>query len=243
MIDIKRLKIAYGKYVVLNDTSLKLTKSYTILGNNGSGKSSFAKAVSGLIPYTGSIKVNEKEVAQTDPKELAKCITYIPPKLESFDQNITLFEFVLFSRYAYKSRFADFSNSDREIANKILEFLDLKILASKTIGNLSSGESALALIATALATNSNIMIFDEPTANLDPKNSKKIAKVIKNLLEKHQILLITHDIALARFMELDVLFMQNSRLSFYEYKTFFCDKTLSNLYGVTFKNMEIFYEN
>jgi iron complex transport system ATP-binding protein len=242
MIETDRLKIAYRKHTVLNETTLKLTKSYTILGNNGSGKSSFAKAISGLIPYSGSIKVNKKEVSQTDPKELAKLITYIPPKLESFDQNITLFEFVLLSRYAYKSRFFDFSHSDREITKKIINSLGLEPLASKSIGSLSSGESALALIATALATNSNIMIFDEPTANLDPKNSKKIAQIIKDLLKRHQILLITHNITFARFMELDILFIQDGRLSFYEYETFFCDKTLSNLYGVTFKNMEIFYE-
>ena len=85
------------------------------------------------------------------------------------------------------------------------------------------------------------MIFDEPTANLDPHNTKIIAQQIKKLQKHHQVILITHDLHLACYFEADVAFIKEQKLTLYT-KDFFNDTTLSELYNVTFKSLVAQYE-
>jgi iron complex transport system ATP-binding protein len=105
---------------------------------------------------------------------------------------------------------------------------------------LSSGEQQLTLIAQALAQQSEIIIFDEPTANLDPHNSKIIAEHIKGLKEYHQIILITHDLNLASYVQNPVLFIKEKKAHYYE-DGFFDDSVLKELYGVEFESLAVKY--
>ena len=242
MIEIENLFISYADKNILDDISLNIGSSCSILGNNGSGKSSFAKALSGLLPYNGSIRIDNKEVSKYEVKELAKKIAYIPTKLDIYDKSLNVFEFVLFSRYAYKKSFFDFSKEDKMTVGRTLASLGIESLENLPLHTLSSGESALVLIAAALVTQSQIVIFDEPTANLDPKNAQKIAKIIKELQKTHQIVCITHDIKLAKFLGFDILFIREQKMKSFSYRQFFCDEMLSKLYDVPFVGLEVFYD-
>jgi ABC-type cobalamin/Fe3+-siderophores transport system ATPase subunit len=96
-------------------------------------------------------------------------------------------------------------------------------------------------MASALCRESKIMIYDEPTANLDPYNSKIVANYIKNLKNTHQIILITHDLHLASFIGSDIAFIKEQHVAFYG-DTFFNDKILEELYGVSFNSLVLEYE-
>ena len=148
---------------------------------------------------------------------------------------------MLLGRFAYKKNFLDYSDKDRKITKETLEFLKISHLSSNIVSSLSSGEQQLVLIAQALAGQSKIIIFDEPTANLDPHNSKIIAEHIKGLKEYHQIILITHDLHLASFVDSPVLFIKNRTTHYYE-EDFFTDETLQELYGVAFNSMVLTYD-
>ena len=241
MIEPTKLGIQYGSKRVLDGVSIMLAKNYILLGSNGSGKSSLAKAVCGITPYDGEVFVDGKDIKVYAKKELAKKIAYVPTRLDIFEADITLFEFVLFGRYAYKESFVGFDVEDEKIVKEKLRFLDLEHLKEQKMGELSSGETNLALIASALVSQAHIIIFDEPTANLDPKNAKKIAAIIKNLQASHQILLITHDIELAHFIGFDTLFIRKRKLLEFSKEEFFKDDTLSRLYGVEFQDLRVFY--
>jgi len=241
MIEIKELGIRYGSKGVLDGVTHTFAKNYTLLGSNGSGKSSLAKALCDLIEYEGEVLVQGRNIKEYGRKELAKQIAYVPTRLDIFEADITLFEFVLFGRYAYKESFVGFDVEDEEIVREKLRFLGLEHLKDHKMGELSSGETNLALIASALVSEAGVIIFDEPTANLDPKNGKKIADVIKNLQQKHQILLITHDIELAHFIGFDVLFIKERKLFEFSSEEFFHDSTLSSLYGAEFHDLRVFY--
>ena len=88
---------------------------------------------------------------------------------------------------------------------------------------------------------SDIVIFDEPTANLDPKNSKAIARHIKKLKKDHTVILITHDLHLAHYINSPVGFIKEHTLHYFE-DDFFNDKKLEELYGVAFHALAVQYD-
>ena len=240
MIDIQNLTCSYKNNIVLDGISAQLKGSSVILGSNGSGKSTLAKTICLLLKYSGKIELDGKDLQQFSKKELAQKISYIPAKLDIYDEFINLKEFVLLGRFAYKENFGNYTKKDEIIADDAIEFLNIAHLKTQEMKSLSSGEAQLALIAQALTQQSEIFIFDEPTANLDPANTKLIAKEIKNLKKNHQVILITHDIHLAKYFESSVLFIKDKQAVYFE-NNFFQDENLSMLYGVEFNNMVLNY--
>jgi iron complex transport system ATP-binding protein len=241
MIKLDSIGCKYSDKTILKDISLEIENHLTILGANGSGKSTLAKAICNLIEYEGRVSIDGEDIKNISLKKRAQLISYIPAKLEVYDPYISVEEFVLLSRFAYKKNFLDYSDKDKKITQNTLEFLKISHLKESTINSLSSGESQLVLIASALTAQSKVIILDEPTANLDPHNSKIIAQHIKGLKEYHQVILITHDLHLASFIESPTLFIKNSSASYYE-DNFFKDSVLKELYGVEFSDLAVKYE-
>ena len=241
MIELKNLSCFYEKELILKNITQKFSSHISILGANGSGKSTLAKALCNLTPFTGTIIIDGKEAEAYGAKERAKKIAYIPTKLEFYDEFLTVEEFVLLGRFAHKESFFDYTKYDREIAEKSIGLLHLEHLKEQILSSLSSGETALVLIAQALAQESKIIIFDEPTANLDPKNTKIIAQHIKQLKQTHQIILITHDLHLAYFIDNPVLFLKEKSANYFE-ERFFTDTNLSHLYDVPIKSLAVEYD-
>jgi len=241
-IEIQDLQCSYNSTPLFKGVDLTIDTHLTILGANGAGKSTFAKALCALTPYSGKIYLNTKELRNFSAKELARHLFYVPTKLESFDTRISVFEFVLLSRFAHKDPFFEYSLDDKQRAKESLEKLFLTHLSDHALSSLSSGESALVLIAAALCSQSQIIIFDEPTANLDPANAKKVATHIKELKKTHTILLITHDLHLACFLQSPVAFLKEGVFSLFEDpSSFFDDAVLERLYGVKFHNLAVSY--
>jgi len=201
MIKLDSLRCSYDDKTIINDITLEIDNHLSILGANGSGKSTLAKALCSLIEYDGRVSVDSKDTKELSLKERAKLISYIPAKLEVYDPYISVEEFVLLGRFAHKQNFLDYSDKDRKITQETLDFLKISHLKKHTLNSLSSGEAQLTLIAAALTAQSKIIILDEPTANLDPHNSKIIAQHIKGLKEYHQVILITHDLHLAAYID------------------------------------------
>ncbi|MCD6172570.1 MAG: ABC transporter ATP-binding protein [Sulfurimonas sp.] len=241
MIELKSLACGFNEKVILQNINLNIENHLSILGANGSGKSTLAKAICSLIEFDGEVfidSVNTKELSLIDK---AKTLSYIPAKLEIYDSFITVDEFVLLGRFPYKKSYFDYSEKDKKIASNTLEFLKISHLKNNIVSSLSSGEQQLVLIAQALAQQSKIIIFDEPTANLDPHNSKIIAEHIKGLKEYHQIILITHDLHLASYVNNPVVFIKDKTTTLYE-NNFFNDDNLEELYNVKFNSLVAQYD-
>ena len=241
MIELRDVYCHFDERHIFKKFSLKVESHLCILGANGSGKSTLAKSICGLSKYSGTIKIDGQNIQTIDSKAKAKCISYIPAKLEIYDSYMLVEEFVLLGRFAHKKSFFDYSAEDREIVKQTLEFLKITHLKSSLVSSLSSGEQQLILIAQALAQQSQIIIFDEPTANLDPHNSKIIAQHIKDLKEYHQVILITHDLHLAAYIDSPVLFIKETQVNYHK-ENFFTDATLHELYGVRFKELVVQYD-
>ncbi len=241
MIKLDAVKCQYDKKIIFQDISIDINSHLNILGANGSGKSTLAKAICNLVDYEGVISIEGIDAKELSLLQRAKLISYIPTKLEVYDLYISVEEFVLLSRFAYKKNILDYSDIDKKITLNTLEFLKITHLKNSTIDSLSSGEAQLVLIASALTQQSKIIIFDEPTANLDPHNSKVIAQHIKGLKDYHQVILITHDLHLASYIDSPTLFIKDLDAIYYE-RDFFKNEILKELYGVEFDNLAVKYE-
>ncbi len=241
VIELQNLSCEFDDKIILESINLKIKKHLCVLGANGAGKSTLAKAICGLISYEGEVQVDAKNLKEFSLIEKAKMLSYIPAKLELHDPFISVEEFVLLSRFPYKRSFLDYSQDDKCITQGTLEFLKISHLKSHALSSLSSGEQQLVLMAGALVQQSKVIIFDEPTANLDPLNTKIIAQHLKGLKEYHQIILITHDVHLASYLEIPVAFVKEKSLLYYE-NNFFTDTNLEKLYGVKFKLLVAQYD-
>jgi len=238
-----KLTCKYDNQLILDEISLHVKKNLSILGANGSGKSTLAKTLCNLIDYEGIIFIAGKDITHLTPLELAKTVTYIPAKLEVHDPYISVYEFILLGRFPYKQSFFQYSQNDKECVDKNIKLLNIEHLKEHAIHSLSSGEQQLVLIAQALTQESRIIIFDEPTANLDPFNSKLIANHIKQLKNSHQIILITHDLHLASYIDTPIVFISKHKADYYEENsTFFDTSVLEKLYGVAFDTLAVKYE-
>ena len=241
MINLQNLSCSFNQKTILQNINLEIKEHTTILGANGSGKSTLAKAICSLLKYDGEVIINSTNTKELNLIQRAKLLSYIPAKLEVYDPFISVEEFVLLGRFAYKKSFFEYSLQDKNITSQTLDFLKIYHLKEHTITSLSSGEAQLVLIAQALTQQSKIIIFDEPTANLDPNNSKIIAQQIKGLKEYHQIILITHDLHLASYVNSPIVFIKDNSATLYE-EDFFEQKNLQELYGVEFNSLAVKYD-
>lgn len=200
-----------------------------ILGSNGAGKSTLAKVLCG-ISYSDSVELFSKELHHLSAKERAELINYIPPKLEIFDEYISLREYLelseLYSKLSVKH---------------ILGLLDLETLQHKPCITLSSGEQQLSMLASSLLHNAKLTIFDEPTANLDPQKTLKVAKILKSDKIQNRII-ITHDLNLAYKLGYKILYMLNGKIEFFdENKKFFEDSNLNKFFGTSLKRIDNYF--
>jgi len=160
MIKLNGVSCGYENKRILEDVSLALdTQSHlSIFGLNGSGKSTLAKAICGLIDYQGSITIDGKELRTLSHIERAQRISYIPAKIELFEQYNTLEEFVLLGRYPHKAAYQNYTAEDHQITRAALKTMKIDSLSARSLHTLSSGQQQMALIAQALTQESDLII-------------------------------------------------------------------------------------
>ena len=195
IVAIKDLNFSYEQTLVLSDVNLDIypLDSICIVGPNGGGKTTLIKLILGLLtPDNGSVKV-----FGGTPKQARLRMGYVP-QYASFDPffPISVKEVVCMGRLG-KSFSGRYSASDKEIAMGALEKVDLKQYAEKPFSALSGGQRQRVLIARALATGGDLMILDEPTANIDHSAETKFFDLLTELNKKMTILMVTHEVGFA----------------------------------------------
>ena len=193
VIKIRDLVFSYGGPTILENIQLDIEAQEFVgmVGPNGSGKTTLLKIILGLLkPDKGSVEVLGKP-----PNQAVKEIGYMP-QFTPFSRNfpITVEETVLMGRLGKTSRIGLFGKTDKELAAESMEAVEIINLRKRSIGSLSGGQLQRVLIARALTCNPEIMILDEPTANVDMKVEKDIFDLLKKLNEKITIIVVTHDI-------------------------------------------------
>lgn len=203
MLEIKNLTVKYEK-TILENVNLKLDKKiYGLMGMTGSGKTTFIKAVLGLIKYEGEILLNGKLL---DVRKGFQVVFQNP--FNSFDPKrsirFSISEIIRLNNTNYKLD---------ELAEKVginPEFMD------KYPSELSGGELQRLSIARALAGNPEVFILDEPTSALDVENQKKILDILKEIKDV-TIIFISHDMNVLKYLSDEILVL-NPKKKNIEYK-------------------------
>ena len=189
MIEVKNVTKKYGKVVAVDDISFTINEGEIIglLGPNGAGKSTTMNMLTGYIEQTsGTIIVDGYDMLKK-PKKAKREIGYMPEGVPLYT-DLTVKEFV---RYMAEIKKVD-KKERKEKVEKIIEQTGLKDVEKKLIRNLSRGYKQRVSMAGALVGEPKILILDEPTVGLDPKQITEIRNLIKKLGKKHTVILSSH---------------------------------------------------
>ncbi|HSH35618.1 ABC transporter ATP-binding protein [Schnuerera sp.] len=243
MIEIKGLTCGYGNKMVLEDVSFTGDTGdiICILGPNGSGKSTLIKTILGLLkPFKGEILVKNKDIKNWNWKERATKISYIPQSFGSTFQ-YKVMDIVLMGRTPYLNLISSPSKKDEQIAEKALENLNILDLKDKIYSQLSGGERQLVKIAQAIAQQSEIVIMDEPTNNLDFNNQVVILKHLKEWVSKGvTVIMATHYPEHALLHGTKALLVKDGKVEEIENpKENLKEEDLKDLYNIDLKVIEL----
>jgi zinc transport system ATP-binding protein len=193
VIDLRDVGFAYNDRLILDSVDLvvKAMDFTSIVGPNGGGKTTLLKLICGLLkPRSGSIEV----LGQT-PREARTRIGYMPQSAQLDPLfPITVREVVLTGRLSSHRWFGRYSNEDRRIADESLAEVGLSDASDNPFFSLSGGQRQRVLIGRALATQPDILLLDEPTANFDPKAEQSFYKLLRDLNKRLTIVLVSHDL-------------------------------------------------
>lgn len=189
MIKVQNVTKMYNKFLAVDDISFEIADGEIVgfLGPNGAGKSTTMNMITGFIePTSGEIIVNGYDINQK-PKQAKKQIGYMPENVPLYLE-LTVKEFV---SYMADLKLVKRSEKKTEI-DRVIEVTGLKDVQGKLIRNLSRGYRQRVSLAGALVGNPPILILDEPTVGLDPKQVIEIRNLIKSLGKEHTILISSH---------------------------------------------------
>jgi zinc transport system ATP-binding protein len=194
IVECRSLSFGYGKALVLEDVNFTIQRgdSLCVIGPNGGGKSTLVKLILGLIePSRGSLTI----LGQS-PQKAQRKMGYVPQAMR-FDAQfpISALDIVLMGRLD-RLLVGPFSRKCREAALAALDEVGMIDLAKRPFSDLSGGERQRVMIARALACEPELLILDEPTANIDLSIEAHLIETLVKLREKLTILMVTHDLDL-----------------------------------------------
>ena len=198
MIQVESLSFSYGSHSILRNVSFFLEQGecVAVLGNNGAGKSTLVSCISRLRrPSSGSVLIDGVPVSQMTRNELAQQVSYVAQKNEL--AHTTVFDAVLLGRKPHMKWGP--SDVDYDVAEHALRAVGMEDCRLRYMNQLSGGEQQKVMLARAIAQEPKLMLLDEPTSSLDPRNQYESMELIRHCAHGHHIavLVVIHDLNLA----------------------------------------------
>ena len=189
MIEVRNLTKKYGNHVAVEDLSFRVEEGqiYGFLGPNGAGKSTTMNMITGyLAASSGTITINGYDVLK-DPEQAKKSIGYLP-ELPPLYMDMTVVEYLSFVAELKKVPKKERAQQMEEVMEKTA----IKDMGGRLIKNLSKGYKQRVGLAQAMLGNPQVIILDEPSVGLDPKQIIEMRELIRSLGRKHTIILSSH---------------------------------------------------
>ncbi|MEM8485277.1 MAG: ABC transporter ATP-binding protein [Bacteroidota bacterium] len=183
-----------------------------IIGPNGSGKTTLLRAISGLLPYEGTLAFKGEAVADWDTRKRAQAMAVLP-QVSSITFDFRVRDYVTLGRLPHKGWLENENKDDLSQVDAVLEMLDLVGLADRTLPSLSGGERQRVLLAQALVQETETLLLDEPTSHLDVYHQFDLLKRLRGLVTAGKtVVVVFHDLTMAARFTDTLLALKDGRL-------------------------------
>lgn len=242
MLKCEDIRFRYGRTgpLVLSGASLELKAGEIgiLLGKNGAGKTTLFKNILGIQkPSDGCVTFDGENLLKLPRRERARRIAYVPQDIQFGE--LSVFDSVLMGRVSYFGLKA--GPEDYKAVEKILEDMGLTAYADRNVDALSGGERQKIAIARAMAQEPKLMVFDEPTGNLDIANEHLILTEAKKLAREKGIAVLSslHDLNQALNFGDRFFFLKDGVVKYTGGKEVFQEETIEDIFGLRVRIVEI----
>lgn len=239
---VKDLTKRYDGKTVVNSVSFEIPKGKVIslIGPNGAGKSTVMGIISRLIARDGGVVNFEgTDIGKWKSKELAKRLAILTQS-NNIQMKLTVRELVTFGRFPYSG--GHNTDEDDAIIDKAIEYMELREIQDQFIDELSGGQRQRAYIAMVIAQDTEYVLLDEPTNNLDIYHASNMMKIVRRLCDElgKTVILVLHEINYAAFYSDYICAFTDGKIEkFGTVEEVMTKENLSRIYNVDFEIMEI----
>lgn len=232
----------YDEKTVVNDVSFSLPKGKvtSLIGPNGAGKSTVMSIISRLIaPDNGSVVIEKKDINKWNSKELSKHLAILT-QTNNIQMKLTVEELVAFGRFPHSG--GRLNSKDKEMIDKAIDYMELETFRERFIDELSGGQRQRAYIAMVIAQDTEYVLLDEPTNNLDIYHASNLMKIVRRLCDElgKTVILVLHEINYAAFYSDYICAFKDGRVAkFGTVDEVMTKEVLSEIYNVDFEIMNI----
>ena len=199
-----------GNTQVLNGIDLALPSGRwtSIVGPNGAGKSTLLKALAGLLPHTGTVSLLGQPLATLPGRVRAQQLAWLGQN-ESTGEDLTVWDVAMLGRLPHQAWLAAPSVADHAAVEQALRATQAWDWRARSLGQLSGGERQRVLLARALAVQAQVLLMDEPLANLDPPHQADWLRVVRDLIGQGKtVVSVLHEISFALHADQMVIMAQ-----------------------------------
>ena len=198
-IQAREIRARLGNAEVLSGISIDFPRARwtSIVGPNGAGKSTLLKVLAGLIPFSGSIELLGQPMQKLRAKQRAQQLSWLGQNEPSAD-DLTAYDVTMLGRLPHQPWLAPASAADHAAVEKALRSTHAWDWRGRALGQLSGGERQRVLLARALAVEAEVLLMDEPLANLDPPHQADWLGVVRSLIEQGRtVVSVLHELSMA----------------------------------------------
>ena len=239
---IKELTKRYDGKPVVDGVSFELPKGKvtSLIGPNGAGKSTVMGMISRLVARdSGLVDFDGTDIAKWKSRELSRRLAILTQS-NNIQMKLTVEELVCFGRFPYSG--SRLTPEDRAIVDRAISYMELEDFRERFIDELSGGQRQRAYIAMVIAQDTEFVLLDEPTNNLDIYHATNMMKTVRRLCDElgKTVILVLHEINYAAFYsDYICAFVDGKIAKFGTVKEVMTKETLSDIYRVDFEIMEI----
>lgn len=234
-IEIQHLSKSYGNLLALNNINLTLTPGiYALLGSNGAGKSTLINLLTGnLKPSNGCILYNGKNISELN-EDYRAILGYMPQQQGLYEQ---------FNAYRFLNYMAALKGMDKKTTKaeieRVLKIVNLQKDAHRLLGQYSGGMKQRILVAQAIMNQPDIIILDEPTAGLDPKERIRIRNIISEIAGDKIVLFATHVVSDIEHIAKEVILIKNGSILNHQSPLEFCKSIQGKVFEIFIEEKEL----
>lgn len=240
--NIRNLTKQYDGKAVVNDVTFHIPKGKVIslIGPNGAGKSTVMGMISRLIAHdSGLVDFEGKELGRWKSRELSRRLAILTQS-NSIQMKLTVRELVAFGRFPYSG--SRITEEDEGFIDRAIRYMELEEFQDRFIDELSGGQRQRALIAMVIAQDTDYVLLDEPTNNLDIYHATNMMKIVRRLCDElgKTVILVLHEINYAAFYSDYICAFKNGKIaSFGTVEEVITKENLSKIYQVDFEILNV----